>query len=259
MEETATIENKKKSKLRKILEGISWALMAVFAALAVFSVVVAVSSKKDSDGTATIFGTQLRFVKSDSMAECEQTDVSAYKIKSIKVKSCVFIETIPEEETKREEWLSKIEIGDVLTFKYVYTTQETITHRVISIEEKPSGGYIFSLRGDNMSSESGALTQTIDTSLEDSPNYIIGKVTGQSYFLGLLIYAVKSPVGISLIVMVPSAIIIIWNAVRIAKVVKQGKKEKKDEENSNRDKEIEELKKQIEALKTSTSQKQEGE
>ncbi len=259
MREGTQATTKRAKSPKKALEVISWVLIAVFAAIAIFAIGVGVASKKDPDGTATIFGTQLRFVKSDSMEKCDETDVSQYEIKSIPVKSCVFVETIPEDETEREEWLSKIKIGDVLTFKYVYTSQETITHRVISIEGKSGGGYLISLRGDNVASGSEALTQTIDTSLEDSPNYIIGKVTGQSYFLGLLIYAVKSTVGISLIVIVPSSIVVVWSAVRIAKVLKEEKKEKALAESEAKERELEELRKQIESLKASSaSEKEEG-
>ncbi len=255
--ENSAIKEKNKG-WKKALEIISWVIVAIFAAFAIFAVTISVSSKKDPDGTATVFGTQLRFVKSDSMAECSETDVSQYEIKSIPVKSCVFVETIPEEEKERDEWLSKIKVGDVLTFKYVYTTQETITHRVTNIEPKTDGGYVITLRGDNVASGTGALYQTIDTSLTESPNYIIGKVTGQSYFLGLVIYAVKSPLGISLIIIVPSAIVIIWNAVRIAKVVREGKKEKALAEAESKEKEIEDLKRQLESLKSSSNNETEN-
>ena len=83
-----------------------------------------------------------------------------------------------------------------MTFKYVYARQETITHRITEITEKPAGGYVIKLEGDNKNSDTETLAQTIDTSLADSPNYVVGKVTGQSYVLGLLITALKSPVGL---------------------------------------------------------------
>lgn len=252
-------EEIKQSWWKKALRIFVDAVMVLFVAAAVFVIVISVSSKKDSDGTATIFNTQLRFVQSDSMAESSYTDVSKYKIKSIPVKSCVFIDVIPEDEEKREEWLKTVEIGDVLTFKYVYTKQETITHRVTAIEEKTTGGYIITLEGDNKASESGVLKQTIDTSLTDSPNYIIGRVTGQSYFLGLLVYALRTPVGVILIIIVPCAIIIILNAIRIFKVLSQDKKEKALAATTATNNEIEELKRQIELLKKNEVNKEKEE
>ena len=121
------------------------------------------------------------------MDKCELTDVSGYRIKSIPVKSCIFVQVAPEDEEQKKEWYARLKVGDVLTFRYVYTRQETITHRIVSIEEKDSGGYIITLEGDNKNADSEQLRQTIDTSLTDSPNYIIGKVTGQSYFLGIIV------------------------------------------------------------------------
>lgn len=241
-------KEKKTNRTKKVFRILIDVLMGLFIASAAFVLIISVVSKKDSDGTATVFNTQLRFVKSDSMAKCDQTDVSKYKIKSIPVKSCVFINVIPKDEVKKEEWLSKIKIGDVLTFKYVYTKQETITHRVVSIEDKDGGGYIITLEGDNKSSEQGVLQQVIDTSLEDSPNYIIGKVTGQSYFLGILVYTLRSTWGIIFIIIVPCAIIVIANVIRIIRVLSLEKKEKTLVQVQTQNQEIEELKRQLELL-----------
>ncbi len=252
MKETATETpaNKKPSGIRKALRIILDVITGLFVVCAIFTLAISVVSKKDSDGTATIFGTQLRFVQSDSMAKCDQTDVSEYKIKSIPVKSCVFVEVMPEDETKKEEWLSDIEVGDVLTFKYVITSkQETITHRVVSIVDKDTGGYIITLEGDNKASDTGVLQQVIDTSKTDSPNYIIGKVVGQSYVLGVIIYAFKTPLGIALICIVPCLIIIIFNVGRIIKVCSKDKKEKALVAAKSKDDQIEQLKKELESLK----------
>ncbi len=184
------------------------------------------------------------------MAKCDETDVSQYKIKSIPVKSCVFVQTVPEDETEKLEWYSKIEVGDVLTFKYVYGgKQETITHRVISIEDTVNNNYIFTLEGDNKASGSTALKQVIDTSKDGTAmNYIIGKVTGQSYFLGLCIYALKTPLGMGLIIILPAAIILVYNAYRVIAVLRKDKKDKLALEGAKKEEEIEMLKKQIEDL-----------
>ena len=252
MKETATEApaNKKPSGIRKAVRIILDVITGLFVVCAIFTLAISVVSKKDSDGTATIFGTQLRFVQSDSMAKCDQTDVSEYKIKSIPVKSCVFVEVMPEDENKKEEWLSDIEVGDVLTFKYVITSkQETITHRVVSIVDKDTGGYIITLEGDIKASDTGVLQQVIDTSKTDSPNYIIGKVVGQSYVLGVIIYAFKTPLGIALICIVPCLIIIIFNVGRIIKVCSKDKKEKALVAAKSKDDQIEQLKKELESLK----------
>ncbi len=251
-------KTKTKITIKKILSIAGNVLLYLILAIAIFVLIVSITAKKDIDGTATIFGKQLRFVQSDSMGECDQTDVSAYKIKSIKIKSCVFIDVIPEDEAKREEWLKTVKAGDVLTFKYVYTNQVTITHRVVKIEPKETGGYIITLEGDNKVPVSavGQQTvgqQTIDTSQWDSQNYIIGRVTGQSYLLGLLVYALKQPVGIVCFILVPCLIMIAFQVIRIVKVVNADKQEKATAEKASQTNEIEELKRQLAALQQATS------
>ena len=246
-------KTKTKTTVKKVLSIAGNVLLYLILAIAVFVLIVSITAKKDIDGTATVFGKQLRFVQSDSMEACNRTDVSAYKIKSIKIKSCVFIDVIPEDEAKREEWLKTVKLGDVLTFKYVYTKQETITHRVVKVEEKATGGYIITLEGDNKTSETNVGQQTIDTSKTDSSNYIIGRVTGQSYLLGLLVYAFKQPVGIVCFVLVPCLIMIAFQIMRIVKVVNAEKQEKATAEKVSQTNEIEELKRQLAALQQASA------
>lgn len=236
--------------LKKVLKIAGDVLLFALVAIALFVVVVSISSKKDEDGTATVFGIQLRFVQSDSMAECELTDVSQYKIKSIPVKSCIFVEVVPEEDEQRAEWLENVQIGDVLTIKYVYTKQETITHRVVAKEDNGKGGYYVTVQGDNKNSDSNLLSQTVDTSIAESPNYIVGKVVGQSYLLGLLVYAFKSPVGLVCMVIIPCVIIIVFEVLRLARVFGKEKKEKQKAEQQKQADEIEELKRKLAQLES---------
>ena len=239
---------KGKSRLRKIFGAIRNIAIYLFFAFCLASLAIAVMSKKDADGTVTVFGRQMRIVLSPSMEKCDATDVSGYEIKDIRVKSMVFIETVPTEEQAATEWYGKLKAGDVLTFKYVYARQETITHRITEITEKPTGGYVIKLEGDNKNSDTETLAQTIDTSLTDSPNYVVGKVTGQSYVLGLLITALKSPVGLVCIVIVPCTIIVIFEIIRIVGAVTEEKKKKQLEQQAEKDRELEELKRRLPQL-----------
>lgn len=255
MEKKSIFKNETFQKALKIAGNV---LLYLVIAVAMFVLIVSITSKKDIDGTATVFGKQLRFVQSDSMAKCDLTDVSDYKIKSIPVKSCVFIEVVPENEKEKAEWYKNLKVGDVLTFKYAYTKQETITHRIVSITSNETGGYIITLEGDNKNSDSNLLKQTINTSLADSPNYVIGKVTGQSYLLGLLVYAFKTPVGIICFIIVPCLIIIVFEVLRLIKVFGKDKKEKFKAEQNKQANEIEELKRQLAELK-GNAEKAQGE
>ncbi len=240
----------KQEKIKKILRIAGDVLLGILLVFAAFVLVVTITAKKDSDGSSKVFGYKLYFVQSGSMEKCEYVDVSEYKIKSIPVKSCIFVSTVPEDEAELKEWYKTVKIGDVLTFRYSYDggRQETITHRVVKIDEK-GDGFVFTLRGDNRNSEEGVLDQVIDTTVAENLNYIIGRVTGQSYFLGLLVYAFRQPVGIILLIIVPCMVIIAFQVMRIVKVLNEEKKEKSNAQELKQKSEIEELKRQIEMLK----------
>ncbi len=239
---------KPQSKVRKLLGVCVNIITYVFFALCVFALVTSVTAKKSPDGATTVLGMQMRVVVSNSMEKCDETDVSAYKIKDIPIKSMVFIETVPTDAAEAEAWYSELQVGDVLTFRYVYIQQETITHRITNIAPKEGGGYIIQLAGDNKASDVDTLAQTIDTSLVDSPDYVIGKVVATSYPLGLLTTAVKSPVGIICIVIIPSLIIMIFEIIRMVNVLSEGKRRAEQERQAARDAELEEMRRQLEAL-----------
>ena len=242
---------KGKAKLKTTTSLILNVLLYIFLGICVISVMVTLISKRDDDG-AEIFGYQMRIVTSESMAKSEGTDVSGYEIGSIPLNSMVFIQTVPEDPTKADQWYSEVKIGDVLTFKYLYASQVTITHRVVDKLEKPGGGYIFSLEGDNKAEGQHSMTQIIDTTDSDSPNYIIGKVTGKSFLFGLLISLMQKPVGIVLVVIVPCFIIIMMEVFKIIGVINEDKKKKALEETQKKNDEIEELRRRLAALETQT-------
>ncbi|MBR2464139.1 MAG: hypothetical protein IKB41_01735 [Clostridia bacterium] len=229
-------------------------LLYLFIAICLVALILSIVSKKGSDGAATVLGYQLRLVQSPSMEACEQTDVSGYKIKDIPTKSMVFIEVMPEDPSEAAAWYAELAVGDVLTFKYVYTTQETITHRIVSIEENDHGGYSIELQGDNKSEDADTLIQTIDTALINSPNYVIGKVVAVSVPFGYFVHALKSPVGIVCIIMVPCAIIIVLEIIRIISVVSAENRKKQRAIKAQQQNEIEELKKQLELLQAAQNE-----
>lgn len=244
----------KNIKIKKIFNIVRNVIFYIFLALCVFAVVVSLASKKDSTGAVTAFGHQMLFVQSDSMGKSEFTDVSGYDIGSIPVRSMVLIETVPEDPEAAAKWYDDIEIGDVLTIRYTYVTQETITHRVTDKQAK-DGGYIITLKGDNRTDENAdTIEQTIDTTQPEGStfNYIVGKVVWHNYPLGLLIYAVKQPVGIVGLVIVPCLIIIIFEIIRIVNAFGTEKKKKYAEEKAQTNSELEELRRRLEELQRQT-------
>ena len=237
-----------KNRIKKVWKTFLNVMTYIFLILCIFTVFITISARRATDGAAEIFGYQMRIVVSDSMAKCEHTDVSDFDIKSIPVKSMVFVKTMPKDKDKHDDWYRDLEVGDVLTFRYVYTTQETITHRVISINEKETGGFIIELKGDNTGSEDGALVQTIDTSVPNNMNYVLGKVTGQSYLIGLIISFLMTPLGMVLVIMVPCFIIILLEILKIVGMINDDKKKKEREAADKTQRELDELKEKLAAL-----------
>lgn len=200
--------------MRKFIRIIIDLLLSVFLMFVALTVVVVVASKRDVDGTAEIFGHQLRVVTSDSMGKCELTDASQYKIKSIPIESLVVVQTIPDDPDEAQEWYRNLKVGDVLTFRYIYGTQITITHRVVSIVEK-EGGYVIDLAGDNKNAKDNQLYQTIDTTIPDNPNYVVGKVVWTASWAGKLLNALKTPIGLIFLIWIPCVIIVIMQVYEI--------------------------------------------
>ena len=229
-------------------------LLCAFLAFCILTLIFTLTARRDPDGTVNLFGRQMRIVLTNSMAECEETDVSAFDIGSIPRGSVVFIRTVPEDKEARDAWYGSLREGDVLTFKYVYAAQLTITHRITEIKENDDGtGYIIRLEGDNKNTEDGALVQEIDTSKRaTSFNYVIGKVTGQSYLLGLLLTLFKSPFGLILII-VASILIIGFEVFKLVRMATADKREREDKEKEEKDNELEELRRRLAELESSKS------
>ena len=238
----------KNSGAKKIGKQILDVVLFIFLIFCVLSVILTVFSKKDVDGAAEIFGYQMRVVTTNSMGECDQTDVSGFEIGSIPVNSMVFVKTIPDGAEAQTEWYRSLKVGDVLTFRYVYTTQITITHRITSITEKETGGFIIELAGDNKSSTTDQLYQTIDTSIPNNMNYVIGKVVGRSVAIGGVISLLKNPIGMISIVMIPCIVIIIFEIVKVTKLLTADKKRLAREEARKKDDELAALRKKLAEL-----------
>ncbi|MBO5316283.1 MAG: hypothetical protein J6B48_07640 [Clostridia bacterium] len=223
-------------------------VMYLFLGLCAVALVLTVTAKRSSDGAAEIFGYQLRTVLTPSMEKCDETDVSDFGIKSIPQNSMVLVQSVPEDEMEAEKWYSELRVGDVLTFRYVYVTQITITHRITSITAKDSGGYIIELAGDNKSSDTSQLYQTIDTSDKTSPNFVLGKVTAVFSVIGFIVSLLKKPIGLVFIVIIPCFIIILLEILKILGAYNAEKQKRNKEEAKKKDDELEELKKRLAAL-----------
>lgn len=243
------MEEVKKSKISKIIDTAITVITVIFAFISISFLTFAISSKKSSDGAVNVFGHEARIVVSNSMEKCEFTDVSNYEIKSLPVKTMVFIDTVPKNEEQAYAWYGDIEIGDVLTFRYrIDNAMKTITHRVINVEESLGKGYTFYLQGDNKNSPDGAMTQVIDTADVYGFNYIIGKVTGQSLFLGSVTYFVSQPLGVGLVVILPAVAIFVYELIKVVNIFSKKKNYENQEILASKDAEINKLREQLEKM-----------
>ena len=250
--------------MKKLLNVVANVLLFAFLALAIGTVALTVVSKLNAknkgDDAVSVFGYQMRIVETNSMGECDDTDVSKFDVKSIPQYSMVFIETVPEDKAEAEQWYKSLKVGDVLTFKYVYTQQVTITHRVISITPSDDGGLTVTLEGDNKTEDTDLLTQVINTADTDSPNYIVGKVVGHNFLFGLFLNFLRSPWGIIFIIIVPCLIIIILEVIRIVGIVNADKRKKEAEVHQAKDDELNELRRRLAELeKKQQSESEKGE
>jgi uncharacterized membrane protein len=197
----------------------------------------------------------------DPDEECTHIDLSKYEIGSLSVDTMIFIETVPEGKSEAQSWYEKIKEGDVLTFLY---GGEVITHRVISKIDLPSGAFEFHLMGDNRGSDGVAAEQIISTE-SGKRDYIIGKVVGQSEFLGWVVTTIKTPLGLIMMIFIPCIIIVIVEVVRIIGMIVADNKEKAKEKEEQAEKErkehdatkneLDELRRQIEQAKLELQQR----
>ena len=169
-----------------------------------------------------------------------------------------FVEVMPETAAEVDEWYRALKVGDVLTFRYVYSTQITITHRITAIQEKETGGFIIELAGDNKSSEDGQLSQVIDTSIPYNTNYVIGKVTGTSYLLGLIMGFLMKPLSIVLIIILPCLAIIFLEVLKIRRMFVLEKHKQEMEKRTELENELAELRRRLEAAEAPSEESTTG-
>ena len=172
-----------------ILNAILTMLVILFLCFSIAMLYYVIVSPKSEDGATRMLGHELLLVTSNSMEDTGDVDTSDFEIKGFKKNTLISIERVPEDAVEAAAWYDAVEVGDVLTVRYVYDRQVTITHRVIAKEDNGKGGYIISLSGDNKGSDAARLSQTIDTSDTEGYNYVMGKVIWTSYPFGLVIGA----------------------------------------------------------------------
>jgi len=103
--------------------------------------------------------------------------------------------------------------GDVVAFRSAKNSKTTITHRVSSVENGPSGLY-YKTKGDANS--------TIDV-WEVKPSQLIGKMFVVVPYVGKLLIFARTSVGMPILIITPALFVIILEFLNIVKEVKKRK------------------------------------
>ena len=206
----------------KVLRVLGNILLYAVLLLCLAALLLSIFAKKSPGGAATLFGYQMRTILSPSMEAYAETDVSEYDIGALPVGTMIFIETVPTDEKEAEAWYAALEVGDVLTFRYTYASQETITHRITGFNSRKTVIY---LAGDNKSSDADTLTQSINIKDTTSTNYVIGKVVAQNYPFGIFVTALAKPVGIVCFILIPATVLMIFEIIRLVFLLGEKKRQ----------------------------------
>ena len=202
MSEKVVKEKKPKSKLRKTLE---WVFTGLFAALLVFFAGVNIYgqvSARDNFNVPSYFGYSILVVQTDSMEP------------EYKVNSTVIVQKVDFSEIKIDDDLTFFWTGDGLNYP--------MTHRVSEIktpEESGDGHYYFTTHGINKESSQCAGDCTGQTQYF-ADNYVIGKVVGNSVFLGGVFNFLTQWYGLLILLLIPCGYLIITSIMDISRAIK---------------------------------------
>lgn len=226
---------RKKSGAARVWSVVSGIVIAVVLVAAVVALIVAICYRAQGE-TLTVGGMQYRIVLTGSM-EGDRED-------SLRTHSIVGIQVAPEDEAQRQEFFASLQVGDIITFNdwtRTGTQDDPVvnTHRIVEINGTETG-FTFTTQGD---ANDAPDAQPIG---EDD---VIGKVTWSNYGLGAFLYFLCSTTGIVVCLIVPAALILIYEIFNIARIVRADRHRKQQEESDAREREIERLRAELEELK----------
>ncbi|MDD3171368.1 MAG: hypothetical protein PHO86_03505 [Bacilli bacterium] len=242
------METKQKSE-KKSWKIIKIVLNVVFYVFIAFLVIFSISNfgVKDNLDIPGILGNGFLTVETDSM-DGEEED-------SFTRDDLIFVKKVTD--SNREKMISKIEVGDIVTFSYYVDGLGIIlnTHRVVDIKESISGEVIFITQGDKV-----ALTPAYDYvpgGTNDSTKYetvgeseVLAVYTGQWDNAGKTMKYVRSENGFLLVVVIPTAIFLVFEAFVLVTNIMKIKQDKLSQDIAKEhEEELEKAKKELEAEK----------
>lgn len=189
-----TTSSKLNYMLKLVLRSFMIAAIVFFAVLMIFIFICrgdSYSSKNLNNTTYPLLGAYI--IVSESM------------VPTIEVNDAIIVKRVDDDDLK---------IGDIITFSsndHIYKGL-TVTHRIIGIQENSAGTYVYRTKGDN--------NILADTALVNLDN-VYGKVILKIPKLGYLQKFVSSTTGFILAIVFPIIAVIIYEVVRIRKLLKQ--------------------------------------
>jgi len=231
---------KGKKIFKMVMNILGYVVIAILLVIDVFAIISrfqigSTEEEKATSGGMSLFGYETRIVVSGSMQGSDEfyagAEFQAFEHKDIKridIKDAIFIQRkdISSEENLNI-WMNAIVTGDVLTFKN-HGTADVITHRVVGINKDANGNVVsFRLQGDDPNEDtSSARGQIIQTVYVD---WVIGKVTGVSKFLGNILFLItNNKIVLILVVIVPSSLLMLYEIGKVVYYVWKDKQEDKE-------------------------------
>lgn len=267
MESKEKKQEGKKSAGRRALDIIEWTLIGLLGCFDILLLVLRTQMPSDDSGI-NWFGNEVRIVLTGSMEGSDSfyQEHPEYEIRSLPQGSAAFVNTVPQDEAKQQEWYASLQEGDVLTFYYPLGSRYVpVTHRIIEIDESMSGdsvSYSFVCRGDNPEGDQTVSPFSPTQTVRSDTGMVIGKVTGDSPGFGFfLTHFVQNKIVLVFLVIVPAFGMMVYEIVKVIVIINKDKKAEAEAATNaqleDQSSQIEELKKQIEELQKKSGNKEE--
>ena len=223
------MEKNKVETIKKILRIVSDVLLVILFIFCLLLLLLTVTMRSEN-ASSQFFKYEMRYVLTGSMEpEIRQGDL-------------IVIERVPEEDA--QSYYASLKEEDIITF-YWYDSanleERVITHRITKVQPTGDGNYVYTTQGDAVEED----TQIVYSS-EDK---IIGKVVWKSHFIGLIMTIMRSPWGIVCCIIIPAALMIVYEVIKIINVFRNEKEEKRKMELNEKDAELQRLKEELEKMK----------
>jgi len=172
-------------------------LVIVLIIVALISVVMIISSK--NDGVADVFG---------------YSPIVIYDTKSMEPKfsssDLVIVKKIDEDTVLKEK--------DIISFwGFIDGSKGIITHRIVEVVENPDGTVAYQTKGDNNSLvDQDPMNANLQPNIY--PEDIIGVYVTQIPGLGAAMNFLKTPMGILICLVIPIALIFLWQLYRVIRL-----------------------------------------